>query len=349
MSDSNDTLMNPAPASPALACCIQRRISVDAVATKERLDAWRAILGNAHDITVDPSRDFNASITSTAVESMLIHQMNSTAQASRRTAAMIRRDGMDHLVLHMCKTPISVRTAQGDSLIPAGTVSINDLSQSYSRSAAPERNSIILVLSRDLVSTAGGDLDNLHGTLLHDGAGAIFRAHMHALAQSASHITQDAASAAAHATAELLVACLKSTPDAVERARKPLEAAVLIRAKRFIESNLADQSLTPELVRQAVNVSRATLYRLFAPAGGVAGYIQERRLQLAHRRLLGRRSAETISAIGYECGFNGGAHLSRSFKQRFGRSPKDVVSTIRSPRLHADESAFIGEWLARFG
>lgn len=318
---------------------------------EQRLDAWQATFGKAHAIATEKPSAFNAELSTVAVDAMLVHRMTATVQSVQRTPDMIRRDGMDHFVLHLCSSAMNVSTHDRDIAIPGGAVSVNDLAQPYARSAAPERQSVSLIFPRDIIAGKLAATDGLHGVVLQQGAGALMIAHMQALAEGARYITREGAAAAAEATAELFAACVLSTPDNIARARAPLEAAALMRAKRFIELNLADRNLSPERVGGAINVSRATLFRLFAPLGGVAHYIQDRRLTLVRRELARRHGHQTIAEIGYKFGFGSDVHLSRAFRRKFGLSPTEIrpfgeragfTTTGGSDRI-------IENWIAEYG
>jgi AraC-like DNA-binding protein len=56
----------------------------------------------------------------------------------------------------------------------------------------------------------------------------------------------------------------------------PLESFTTI--SRFIEANLVSRDLSVAKISSTFGLSRATLYRLFEPVGGVACYIRSRRL-----------------------------------------------------------------------
>ena len=74
-----------------------------------------------------------------------------------------------------------------------------------------------------------------------------------------------------------------------------------------------------------------------ARQGGVAGYVQERRLVRAFAMLSNPSNTSTISTTAYRCGFSSDAYFSRAFKQRFGCSPSelraDALSGARAHRL----------------
>nr|WP_253904523.1 AraC family transcriptional regulator [Bordetella trematum] len=97
-----------------------------------------------------------------------------------------------------------------------------------------------------------------------------------------------------------------------------------MRVRRYIERRLADPGLDPADIATQCAVSRSSLYRLFSSHGGVAGYIQERRLLRAFARLSGLQPSTTIAMVAHQCGFSSEAHFSRRFRHRFGCSPSEL-------------------------
>lgn len=74
----------------------------------------------------------------------------------------------------------------------------------------------------------------------------------------------------------------------------------------------------------AVGVSRATLYRLFKPLGGVAYVIQAERLDRAAERLMDRQDRRTVTTIAHASGFADLPHFHHAFRRRFGLRPSDL-------------------------
>jgi AraC-like DNA-binding protein len=108
----------------------------------------------------------------------------------------------------------------------------------------------------------------------------------------------------------------------------PLESFTTI--SRFIEANLARRELNVEKIASTfglycVNVclSRASLYRLFEPVGGVACYIRSRRLVRARNELTGPGLQDRrIGPIAYRAGFESIAAFNRAFREAYGEPPR---------------------------
>ncbi len=118
-----------------------------------------------------------------------------------------------------------------------------------------------------------------------------------------------------------------STP-AGRYCRKP----VVPEMRRLIEANVPEPDLGPEFLCQRLGMSRAKLYRLFKPIGGVGAYIQQRRLTRAYHALTDPAQAHLyVGMIATRCGFGSASVFSRAFRQAFGLSPTDLRATHHHP------------------
>lgn len=301
--------------------CPQVAFSTDVLPPDQRFEAWRALIGLTHDLSADPV-GFSAQLRTVRVDEMLVHVMDASPQSVARSSAQVRRDGLDHVVLHLSRVAQRLTSGERELRVPSGAITLNDVTQTHRREAAPEQGSVILSLPRDLLAEALPNLDGMHGRILYDGAGRLMRDHMLNLASQAGTVTRAAAAGVAYTTVQMLAACLDPSADRIERARRPLVHALVRRAKRYIEANLASPTLTPNSVCRAVGASRSTLFRAFQPYGGVAQVIWERRLQAVRRDLLGG-SPGTITEIGERYGFGSGVQISRSFRRAFDMTPSE--------------------------
>ncbi|MGP1354483.1 MAG: helix-turn-helix domain-containing protein [Parasphingopyxis sp.] len=101
--------------------------------------------------------------------------------------------------------------------------------------------------------------------------------------------------------------------------------AELLLVKYFIERNLSRPDLDPRTIAQGCGMSLRKLYRLFEDDGTTPNqWLIERRL-LESRRLLKAPQNRSLSIgnVAMSTGFSSFSHFSRSYKQRFGLSPKE--------------------------
>ncbi|HEY9568748.1 MAG TPA: helix-turn-helix transcriptional regulator, partial [Thalassobaculum sp.] len=107
----------------------------------------------------------------------------------------------------------------------------------------------------------------------------------------------------------------------------------MVTARRLIDASLSDAGLTPDLLAQQLGVSRAKLYRMFEPVGGIAQYIRDRRLR---RAMLELRDVEfrhhPIYEIALRAGFSSETTFGRAFRQRYEITPREARQQVTDPR-----------------
>ncbi|WP_374596492.1 helix-turn-helix domain-containing protein [Sphingosinicella sp.] len=109
---------------------------------------------------------------------------------------------------------------------------------------------------------------------------------------------------------------------------------LLRRIKDYIEIRLADPELSIEAIAASHQITSRYLHMLFSQTGStVATWIRDRRLErckadFENPALL----KKTISETCYSWGFNDLAYFSRTFKLKYGRSPREVRADLGCAR-----------------
>ena len=94
-------------------------------------------------------------------------------------------------------------------------------------------------------------------------------------------------------------------------------------AERIMIGLLASPELSPRMISERLQISRATLYRVFATSGGVMDHIWTLRLQAVREALCDPLEPRNLTRLAADHGFKNGSHLSRSFRKRYGMTPRD--------------------------
>jgi AraC-like DNA-binding protein len=127
----------------------------------------------------------------------------------------------------------------------------------------------------------------------------------------------------------------------------PLESFSTI--ARFIEANLARRELGIEKITRTFGLSRASLYRLFEPVGGVASYIRTRRLLRARKELTAPGLQDhRIGPIAYRAGFQSIPVFNRAFREAYGETPRSARKAKSGPAFTATPRGRMGalsRWL----
>lgn len=110
--------------------------------------------------------------------------------------------------------------------------------------------------------------------------------------------------------------------------------SLLDKVRAYIKDHLLDPELSPDTVAKQLGLSRARLYRLAEPLGGIKKHIRAERLQLAHEKLLnGGEDVRSITALAFDLGFGTETAFRRAFKDAFGITPSQLRQrNKRAPR-----------------
>jgi len=132
------------------------------------------------------------------------------------------------------------------------------------------------------------------------------------------------------AVTEFLVSCLADQGGASARGGAAgARASLLNRIRQTIEASLSDPDASLEDVAAAHRISPRYLQKLFKSGDETfSHYILARRLERCRADLANPMCAQlSISQICFRWGFNGSAHFSRAFRDRFGLSPREHRKT----------------------
>jgi AraC-like DNA-binding protein len=218
------------------------------------------------------------------------------------------------------------------------------------RAVTADTHFITLAVPRAVLVSARVATDRLHGLIIPVRhavrlAGALMseigRANRAAANTAPSHADAD--------LIRLLAVCLSELGLARAPTREKTEAEKLRAAQRFIKNQLVEETLCPNHVARALNLSRATLYRLFEESDGVRKYIQTQRLARLKLGLSSPSERRSVGELAHEAGFVSEHHANRSFKQEFGVPPgefrREMRISTQTQRDHGDVLQTLVDWL----
>jgi len=300
-----------------------------AASGEESFWAWRGMAADVFDVAVgspDLIDGFRVGMEGWSLGDGLIVSVVSTAQVLRRSAFTIARGRLDHYVVQLCRAGGYAGQIGRESVgVRLGDTIIIDLADTL-HIETDDFEMISLVLPRAILAPLVRDPEGLHGIVLSAGSpqGALLSQHLLTLAAQAGRVSEAEASALLHAAAVLVAAC--TSVAALDR--EPNVAAStpsILRILHAIERNLSDAKLAPVALMREFGLSRAALYRLFIPYGGVAKYIRGQRLKRCFAEVTEPSGAwKRIAAIAGDWGFDSEATFSRSFREAFGVSPREA-------------------------
>ncbi len=309
---------------------------------EQNLAEWRqatALFFDTERLEAFQSQRFVASIRSYRMGPLLYGRASSEGQRFIRNAEVVARGGDDHFLVQLyVRGSYRGRTSAGPIEVRTGDISVLDLADTF-ETEAEDFDNLNIVVPRPLLASRLPTTSGLHGLVLRreHAMTELLGQHLSALDALAPRLTVGEADDLADASLSFIAAALRRALYGRTRSgNHELEAALRIRA--FVDANLGDPNLDVSAVAAHFGLSRAGLYRLFAPFGRIGEHIRNERLRGAFQdlRAAGGRNAR-VGAIGRRWGFATEAGFSRAFQARYGVTPRAVRSPdfVPSPEQQA--------------
>ncbi|MCG8374659.1 MAG: ATP-binding protein, partial [Balneolales bacterium] len=114
-------------------------------------------------------------------------------------------------------------------------------------------------------------------------------------------------------------------PNTQVQAVKEETDPFLKKLNKILECEFSNPLLSVNMIREKLFMSRSTFYRKIVEKTGIntQQFVNEFRLEKAREMLASQQGS--ISEISYACGFNSLSYFSRSFKEKFGKSPSEFL------------------------
>jgi AraC-like DNA-binding protein len=250
-----------------------------------------------------------------------------------RTPRHIARGGIDHYQITLCLDG-GVTYAAGRRTVEMrpGDLCLMDMAQSSRTLVSADEKSrqshaLSLLLPRPLLApllaAPDGSSASLisrnssHGRLLAEqflalyaGNGAMDASRPASTSEALAGVIAEAAGSA------------RAAGPAIERANRDL---LLAAVKRFIDANLQTEKVGTDHLCRQFRLSRATLFRLFEPEGGLWSYIQDQRLNRAFSLLVSPASGSArMVDLAVDFKFSSDTTFVRAFRRHFGLTPGEV-------------------------
>ena len=264
---------------------------------------------------------------------VLMSRAQTAAVRFDRTSRTIARSGIDDiLVMTYLSGSFSSEIDGRVRQVEAGDIAFFDLTRPFSIQSE-EVNNISLHISRHRLADLMPAMSEVHGFVLRSGATRqILLDHLRTCTEVAHQITTAESPSISDATVQLVAGALQQAKRQVTSLVPYAGLASLADMKSFIEEQLACADLGADDLMRTFSLSRATLYRLFQPLGGVSAFILDRRLSRALQAIAEPQAGPMrIKQLAHDLGFTHPTSFSRAFKKRFGMSPHEVRAERRYP------------------
>jgi acetamidase/formamidase/AraC-like DNA-binding protein len=300
--------------------------SSESYAEHDRPEAWRDVLkpvalqpvstptfysGHA---TASRRNARGVALVKLAAGSQVVAPLGGNGDEALPTALLAIEDGV-------------VLRAAGHQIVPAGHLLLLPRRGDWTLQFQHDMRAIALHVTSDAFHgrKTGGAAWIAPRAIVPSGFAAFFVRTLQTAADSLDASSEAEWDAIAQSLAGLLSALTQQLATPVADNGTASKAAILNRICQTIERNLDEPDLTPGRIALSEGISERYLQKLFEGSGdNFTHYVRERRLQRAWADLANAADAHrTISEIAYRYGFADSAHFSRTFRQRFGLSPRE--------------------------
>ncbi|KQP43158.1 hypothetical protein ASF44_06205 [Pseudorhodoferax sp. Leaf274] len=312
---------------PAAPTRVQRQEIALSAEAPDSFENFRILVHPMFDLVrVRAEEPFFAHASITCLPDVLLSRAVGAGARFERDHRTIARSGIDDILVltylsgsFRCEVDGSVR------MVAAEEIAFFDLTRPFNIQTDRVDNISLHVARRRLAELLPSVAD-IHGTVLRQGAlRDMLLAQMRTCHALAPRITTAESPSFSDAMVQLVAGGLQHAKRPCGSPTAHAGLASLTDMTNFIEDQLARVDLGPDDLARAFGLSRATLYRLFEPLGGVAAYILDRRLNRALQAITAPHPAHPrLKQLAHAVGFAHPTSFSRAFKKRFGMPPHAV-------------------------
>ncbi|MCK0745098.1 helix-turn-helix domain-containing protein [Chromohalobacter nigrandesensis] len=327
--------------SQSLLPCIT--FDTHALPSQDRFEAWRQNIAPIFNVDLPANTresSFTAKTDAYQVGDILMGCVTASGQRFRRAKPLERQD---HILIQLyCEGGYTGDLNGEEARVGSGDITIVDLAKPLDTVAAPLTNLNVMLPRESLEQYSS--LNGWHGLQLVPERREFLASYLMSLYRRLPVTPQAEAHDLARITRDMILTAVTHDVDAQQRAEPAAHGVLRERIRQYVEAHLNDPALAPDYICRIVGVSRANLYRLFEEEGGIARYIQFRRLAAVRRCLENPDETRGIGDLAEQYGFGNPSHFSRRFRALFDISPREL-------RQHSRESCAttLGPLIRRLG
>jgi AraC-like DNA-binding protein len=305
-------------------------ICTESVPLHDRPDYWRQIRQNLFkdncQIKPDPDAPFQASMSLMKLGPLILSDCQGSASRTIRQgcgeagslALLIQKEG--ECVIHH-RNHQTLLSPGSFCIFPANKQAEFEMPGAYRQFSLRFQASL---LSERLT---GWEQSAFSRIPCDSGAGGIFLGLVQAMQQHGDSTNSKCCIEAFQAMLGLLATVLgEKTADTVRLPATRMASYHKARIRRFVLENLANPELDISRIADAVGLSLRYVHRLFTDEPmQLMQWIWSERLERCLKALASSECTDrSVSAVAYAWGFNNASHFSRSFRKRYGVSPRDI-------------------------
>ncbi len=309
---------------------LRKSLTTKSVSPSEQFSFWREVAEGVG--IVDRPGSYSAPFVASSVNhvtSSVYYSRYHCAEPSSidRSKKYAESYGSDTLAFQLRVSGMELDNNLGTGrYFKPGDIRIFDLSQPLSSKNTAFENIALVVQKRDLLGRLS-DPEALHGKILPESVMTnMLQSYMKSALQTVPELSVAQSQRVNEATFEMLGAAIMGTirPDVLES--EDTDGASLQAVRMYIERNLKNPDLTPEMIAKSTAMSRTKLYRVCKPYGTPMELVRYRRLRRAMDYLRADNSM-SVELVSYAVGYKNRESFSRAFKAEFGMSASEFRRT----------------------
>lgn len=305
-------------------------LSTDDLPLRQRREWLREVIGREYaDVEITPPADgrlFNE-MTIYPWDELRLSSIRSNAIAIERLSKEPAKISQDAYFAVLLLSGDYVLEQDGrEAALRPGDMTIYDATRPH-RIFCPGRFSKLIVsIPRSKLRERVAGVEHCSALRMagNQGVGAVSAGFLRSCAEQAGELSLPQFAALSEHCFDLLALALTAARPA-NAATSRGRSAAMTRIKEFVEQNLRNPELDAATVAGGVGMSPRYINDILADEGlSLMRYVWTRRLENCRRDLESPTGAgRQITDVAFAWGFNDLSHFSRSFKQRFGCSPRD--------------------------
>ena len=303
-----------------------RPFTSESYSEAERTEAWQDVLGGFGLRSAPISAMYGEHATALSRASLDGVGLMRFAAGPQVFSALPRRAGLP-IVLMPTEDGAVLKAAGSPQNVPAGRIILLPRQNGWQVTFHRGIRAVVLSVTAETfggrkVSLPEGRAANI---VAAGGLADVLCRTLEAASEALESLPPDAWNTIGLSLAEMSLALSRQkSTSAIEVIGIGTQPALLHRIYETIERKLGDPELSPARVAQLEGISERYLQKLFESTGdSFTHYLRERRLQRCWADLANPAEAHrSVSDIAFGCGFSDAAHFSRSFRDRFGLSPR---------------------------
>lgn len=303
---------------------IPLRFSTHDLAPRDQFAAWGSWFDTVFDVAAnEPEKGFRAESSIWSLGGFGISLVNAPSLRALRTKELLRRNPVDHWVITLGRHRTVGLSGNATLDVPPRIPFVLSLGRELiSQRVRDER--LQLYLPRDSFSELAPVLDAMQGQALDTPLGKLLGEYIGLLERSMGELSDADLPRLTNAVRSMVLACVAPSVGHAVQAASLIDLSRREKARQVVERYLRNPSLGPATLCREIGMSRTQLYRLLQDDGGVARFIQRRRLLQSYTELSDPLNRSSIAEIAETLCFQDASSFSRAFKQEFGMTPRDV-------------------------